>query len=92
VPLDARRCSPSCGDALPARGQCGRGPANAIGDRCKISHAEINDSIVMDDSTVDVERNLVRSMVGKGSQILSSKGLIPKGDRLVVGENTILNL
>jgi len=68
------------------------GPYTAIGDSCQISHAEIDDSIVMEESVIDVERKLVRSMVGKGSRILSSNGLIPKGERLVVGENTTLYL
>jgi hypothetical protein len=46
----------------------------------------------MDDTTVNVERKIVRSMIGKGSKILSTNGLIPKGERLVVGENTTLYL
>jgi len=68
------------------------GPYTAIGDRCQIAAAEIDDSIVMEDTTIDVERKLVRSMIGKGSHILSSNGLLPKGERLVVGENTTLHL
>ena len=68
------------------------GPYTAIGDRCVISKAEVDDSIVMDDTTIEVERKLVRSMVGKGTKILSANGLVPKGDRLVVGENTTVYL
>jgi glucose-1-phosphate thymidylyltransferase len=68
------------------------GPYTAIGDRCEIVSAEVDDSIVMDDTTVNVERKIVRSMIGKGSKILSTDGLIPKGERLVVGENTTLYL
>lgn len=68
------------------------GPYTAIGDRCAISKAEVDDSIVMDDTTIEVERKLVRSMVGKGTKILSANGLVPKGDRLVVGENTTVYL
>ena len=30
------------------------GPYTAIGDRCQISNAEVGDSIVMEDTTVDV--------------------------------------
>jgi len=68
------------------------GPFSAIGDRCQVSQAEIDDSIIMEDSVIDVEKKIVRSMVGKGSKILSSHGLIPKGERLIVGENTTLFL
>ena len=48
--------------------------------------------MVMDDTTVRVERKIVRNMVGKGSKILSTNGLIPKGERLMVGENTTIYL
>lgn len=50
--------------------------------------AEDDDSIVMGHMVIDVERKTVRIMKGKRSKILSSNGLLPKGDRLVVGENT----
>ena len=46
----------------------------------------------MDDTTIDVERKIVRSMIDKGSNIMSANGLLPKGERLVVGENTTLHL
>jgi len=68
------------------------GPFTAIGDRCQISNAEVDDSVVMEDTIIDVEKKLVRSMVGKSSKILSAKGLLPKGERLVVGENTVIHL
>ena len=68
------------------------GPYTAIGDRCQITMAEVDDSIVMDDTVIDVERKLVRSMVGKGTKILNANGLLPKGQRLVVGENTTIYL
>ena len=64
----------------------------AIGDRCHVTVAEVDDSKVMDDTTIDVERKIVRSMIGKGSKIMSANGLLPKGERLVVEENTTLYL
>lgn len=68
------------------------GSYTAIGDRCEISSAEVDDSIVMEDSVINIERKLVRSLIGKGSRILSADELIPKGERLVVGENTTIYL
>lgn len=68
------------------------GPYTAIEDQCQISAAEVDDSIVMEGSTICVERKFVRSMIGKESRILSSNGLLPKGQRLVVGENTTVHL
>ena len=68
------------------------GPYTSVGDNCQVKAAEIDDSIIMDDTVVDVERKIVRSMIGKGSRILSSNGMLPKGERLVVGENTTMYL
>lgn len=68
------------------------GPYTAIGDRCQISSSEIDDSIVMEGSTISVERKIARSMTGKESTILNANGLMPKGERLVVGENTTIHL
>jgi glucose-1-phosphate thymidylyltransferase len=68
------------------------GPYTAVGDRCQVSRAEVDDSIVMDDTVIDVERKIIRSMIGKGSKILNANGLLPKGERLVVGESTTLYL
>lgn len=67
-------------------------PYTAIGDTCVVTTAKIDDSIVMEGTTIDVHAKLVRSMIGKGSRILNADGLLPKGDRLIVGENTTLYL
>ena len=68
------------------------GPYTAVGDRCVVTTSEVDDSIVMEDTIIDVRRKIVRSMIGKSSKILDSNDLVPKGDRLVVGENTTLFL
>jgi glucose-1-phosphate thymidylyltransferase len=65
-------------------------PYRALGDGCEVARAEVDDSIVMDDTVIDVERKIVQSMIGKGSKIMSANGLLPKGERLVVGENTTI--
>ncbi len=64
------------------------GPYTAIGDNCEISTCEINDSIVMDGAIIDVEKKFVVSLIGRNSRILSANGLLPKGNRFVLGENT----
>lgn len=63
----------------------------AIGNHCKISACEINDSIVMDGATVDVEGKLVVSLIGTNSRILSADGFLPKGNRFVLEEDTTVS-
>jgi len=59
-----------------------------MGYRCQTATAGIDDSMVMDHSLVDVERRIVRSVIGRSSQVLCVKRVILKGWRLVLGENT----
>ena len=68
------------------------GPYTAIGDRCHVSFAEVDDSIIMDDTRIEVRSKLIRSMVGKGTRVMSADNLVPSGTRLTVGENTTLYL
>ena len=66
------------------------GPYTAIEDRRHVTVATVDDSMVMDDATLDVEGKIVRSMIGKGSKILSSDGQQPKGEGLIVGAKTTI--
>ena len=68
------------------------GPYTAVGDRCHISFAEIDDSIIMEDARLEVRRKVLRSMIGKKSQVLSAENMVPSGTRLVIGENTTIYL
>jgi len=47
---------------------------------------------VMEGSTVSIERKFVRNMIVKESKILSANGLLPKGEKRIVGENTTIYL
>lgn len=50
----------------------------------------VDSSVVMRGLTVSVDRIFVRSMIGKEFKILSANGLLSKGERPVVGENTMI--
>ena len=67
------------------------GPYTSIGDNTTIVGGEIEASIVIGDTEISCGGKIVDSLIGKNSRIISSKKL-PKGYRLVVGENTLLQL
>jgi len=67
------------------------GPYTSIGDNTTIIGGEIESSIVIGDTMINCEGKIVDSLIGKNSTIISSNKL-PKGYRLVVGENSLLNL
>jgi len=47
--------------------------------------------VVMRGLAVSVNRMFVRSMIGKESEKPSANGLLSKGERLVIGENTTIH-
>jgi len=68
------------------------GPYTSIGEQCTIKNVSIENSIVMRNSTIEIENMIVDSIIGENSKVLNGIDLKPKGLRLVVGENSRLNL
>ena len=44
------------------------------------------------DSVIETRNKIVNSLIGRHTTILSSDGRLPKGQRLIVGENATLYL
>jgi NDP-sugar pyrophosphorylase family protein len=53
---------------------------------CHVAVAEVGDSIVMDDRTIDFDRKTVTSMIGKGSKIMNANPFCPRM-RVGVGDS-----
>ena len=68
------------------------GPYTSIGDNVVIRGGEIENSIVLSDTIIECGKWIVDSLVGKGSKIVSNEVGLPKGHRLIVGENTYLSI
>lgn len=68
------------------------GPYTSIGDNSTINIVEIESSVVIGDCKITAERTIVDSLIGRRSTITSVNGSRPKGDRLVVGENSYMEL
>ena len=63
------------------------GPYTSIGNNTRIKKGEIENSIVMDNCTIEIDTKITDSIIGANSQIMTNqKG--PKGHRLIVGENS----
>lgn len=63
------------------------GPYTSIGNNSRIKKGEIENSIVMDNCTIEIGTRIIDSMIGSDSEIITNhKG--PKGHRLIVGENS----
>jgi glucose-1-phosphate thymidylyltransferase len=63
------------------------GPYTSIGNNVQIKKGEIENSIIMDNCTIEINAKIIDSMIGADSEIVTNhKG--PKGHRLIVGENS----
>ncbi|MDY6864663.1 MAG: glucose-1-phosphate thymidylyltransferase [Halobacteriota archaeon] len=67
------------------------GPYTSIGNDCKIIGMEIEDSVVMDGTTINGSSKIVNSLIGKDVRI-SKNNCLPKGYRLVIGDNSEVEL
>ncbi|NHN60113.1 MULTISPECIES: glucose-1-phosphate thymidylyltransferase [Halorussus] len=68
------------------------GPYTSIGAESIIDGVHLENSIVVGESTLSADGRIVDSLIGRAASVESSKDLLPKGRRLVVGENSNLKL
>jgi glucose-1-phosphate thymidylyltransferase len=67
------------------------GPYTSVGDGCRICGTEIEDSIIMDESRIINTGKIVESLIGRNVRIQECVAL-PKGNRLIVGDNSDISL
>ncbi len=68
------------------------GPYTSIGNDCTIKGAYIESSVLMGGCRVECDSRIVDSLIGKNATILSANHEVPKGTRLIVGENSYLKI
>jgi len=63
------------------------GPFTAIGERCLLSHCEVEHSIVLSDSVIrDIDSRISDSLIGK-EVVVEKTNLKPQGIRLMLGDH-----
>ena len=67
------------------------GPYTSIGDNCRITGTEIEDSVVMEGTTLHNVGRIVDSLIGHGVNVRASSAL-PNGHRLVIGDYSQVEL
>jgi glucose-1-phosphate thymidylyltransferase len=67
------------------------GPYTSIGNSCQIFGTEVEDSIIMDDSRIFNAGKIVESLIGRNVKI-QENAILPKGNRLIVGDNSEISL
>ena len=68
------------------------GPYTSIGDSSSLIGADIEASIVIEECVIETSNKIVNSLIGRHTVIRSANNRLPKGQQLVVGENSTLVL
>ena len=67
------------------------GPYTSIGDDCVIERVHLEASVVMEGATVTTAETIVDSLLGPDTSV-TARDAEPRGDRLVIGRDTSVNL
>lgn len=70
------------------------GPYSSIGDNCTIHGGEIESSILVGDTIIDIEpeKRITDSLIGRHTHIYSARKRLPHAYKLTVGENSEVHL
>jgi len=68
------------------------GPYTSIGDHTTIRNTEIENTIVMQGNHIDCGRKITDSLIGRNVTILNHEQNLPRGHKLIVGDQTTITL
>lgn len=68
------------------------GPYTSIGNNAKITNTEVEHSIIFDRSEIKCGRRIVDSLIGHNAIIASSSDSLPLGHKLIIGDNSVVEL
>lgn len=68
------------------------GPYTSIGDNTTILNTEIENSIIMEGVHIDCGSRITDSLIGRKVKILNYEQNIPKGHRLILGDQSIVTI
>ncbi|MBU1167229.1 glucose-1-phosphate thymidylyltransferase [Patescibacteria group bacterium] len=68
------------------------GPFTSIGNKTEISGAEVEHSIILDEADITCKKRIVDSIVGLNATVSDAHATLPSGNRLIIGENSIVEL
>lgn len=68
------------------------GPYTSIGNGVEILNTELEHSIIFDEAKINCHKRIVDALVGQRASIMSSLETLPRGNKLVIGDNAIVEL
>ncbi len=67
-------------------------PYTSLGNHCRVVRSEVAHSILFDGVSIEVEDRVVDSIIGKNATVVSARNSFPIGHRLVIGDNSSVEL
>ncbi|MEK7211489.1 MAG: glucose-1-phosphate thymidylyltransferase [Patescibacteria group bacterium] len=68
------------------------GPHTSIGNGARVRKAEIEHSIIFDRVDINCGARIIDSIVGYNASIAAAEETMPRGHRLIIGDNTVIEL
>lgn len=68
------------------------GPYTSIGNDVEIKNTEIEHSVIFDGATINCGKRIVDALVGQKAVITSAQDTLPRGNKLIVGDNAVVEL
>jgi glucose-1-phosphate thymidylyltransferase len=68
------------------------GPYTSIGDHATIRNTEIENTIIMSGALIDCGKRVTDSLIGKNVEIIDSNQSVPKGHKLILGDQSTVTL
>jgi len=66
------------------------GPYTSIGNKTELNGTEIEHSLVMDNVNIYTNKKIVNSVIGRNSSIVSGDDNLPRGKKVIIGENSVV--
>lgn len=68
------------------------GPYTSIGRGVEIYNTEIEHTVVFDDVDINCSKRIVDSLIGANATISSAHATLPQGHKLIIGDNTVVEI
>jgi len=71
---------------------CEVGPFVTLSSGCEVRYAKIKDSIILENCVIDCDLKITESLIGRGVKIVKKSGEGDNGQRMIIGDKTVLEL
>jgi len=68
------------------------GPYTSIGNGVTVRNTEIEHSVVFDEVNISCSKRVVDGLIGRGATIVSATETLPAGHRMIIGDNSTVEL